>query len=170
MASNTSSRLSSTVQVQTSPTTGLVTRATVVATRSAVPLRKQVFNAASLKTPDDIARQLNTMQTQLHDATLPARTSSRNQSITFEGCIFDAVLGPRPTTEVFLEHGFGTKVRWSVVRWVGPASSITLAGIYEPDADAGTGQQGSQSNPNILILRPTGMTKGTADIEVWSAG
>lgn len=166
-SSPTASRLPSTVQVTTSPTTGLITGTKTLQPQAAVPLRKQVFTGSSLSTPEDVARQLNTMQTQVHDATLPSRTSSRAQAITFEGLLFDStVTAPRTTSAVTMNHNLGTKVRWAVVRWYEvPASysvsAITGATLYEPSD--------SQSDTDVLILRPIGGTLGIADIEVWSA-
>ena len=138
----TAFRLPSTVQIAADGST------VIMSPSPPVPMRTQVFHKEAFEKPGDVARQLNTMQTVLHDATLAARTSSRNQSITFEGLIFDGALPHAP-----IRHGLGTKVRWSVVRWYDTAST---AGTFETAQDDQT-----------LTLNST--TAGTADVEVWSA-
>ncbi len=147
MGSSTKSRLSNTVQIQTSG--GVITGTITVQPSSPVPLQKQVFTASSLKTPDDVARQLNTMQAQLHEATLPSRTSLRNQATTFEGLVFNGT-DPHPP----IQHNYGGKVRWNVVNWY---ATTTHAGVFEVSQDA-------------VALTLNSTTAGTADVEVWSAG
>lgn len=143
-----SSRLPSTVQINTNATTGEVTTV-VKQPQSPVPLRKQVFHEDK---PVD-ARQLNTMQVEINEATLAARTNSRNQSITFEGVVFSL-----PPVNHSLQHNLGTKVRWALVRW---HNSVTAAGIVEPAQ--------SQADNNVLLLRNITNVAGIADVEVWSA-
>lgn len=111
-----------------------------------VPLRKNVFHADKLKTPDDVARQLNTMQQDLHDATLPARSNPHNQSVTFvnQQC--------QLATQFTINHNLGHIVRWSVVRWRSATfSQQTLVEV-------------SQDNQTITFFSNT---VGIADIEVW---
>lgn len=133
---------------------------------SPVPLRAQRFTDEQMK-DGSAARQLVSQVDEIHKSTLAARSNLRNQSIVFENAFFDAAR--TPTSEMRFSHKFGTKVRWSVVRWVQPTTgTITDAGIYEPNK--APGQQGSQEDMNVLVLRPIGGVLGVADIEVWSAG
>ncbi len=113
-----------------------------------VPLRKQVFHDGAFKSLDDVARQLNTMQTEFHDSTLPARTNPRNQSLTFENLVFNGTDAYQPIT-----HNLGTKVRWSVVRWY---STSSAPGLFEV-------------SQNDSVIQWNSTTAGTADVEVWSA-
>ncbi len=124
--------------------------------QSPVPLRPQVFHPSALTTPEDVARQLNTMQAELHSSTLPARTNSRNQAITFEGVNFNSL--SLSGTKSKLTHNLGTKVRWSVVRWYNTSDP---ANIREAS--------GSQDDANTLVLTGGIGIGGTADVEVWSA-
>lgn len=129
------------------------------------PMRKQRFTGEQMKKPEDVARQINAITDQLHDATLPSRSNGRNSAITFEGISIDGTL---PDPNVKLQHNFGAKVRWSLVRWVQlPSGVITGAELYEPFPVPS--QQGGQQDPNVLLLRPAGSVIGIADIEVWIA-
>lgn len=152
MAKSTASRVPTTI------TTDAQGNASVRQSQTYAPMRAQVFKDDQITDGKMLARMLNTMQQVIHDATLPARSNNRNLSQTFENIAVDST----STTPISLSHNFGTKVRWSVVRWVQPQTgTVTTCGLYE--------QVDSQKDPNVLVLTPVTGTLGVADVEVWSA-
>ena len=144
-----SSRLPSTVQIDAVQGT-----AVALPPPGPVPLRPQVFHPETLATPIAFARQLNSMQAELHDATLPSRTNTRNHAVTFEGLV--AIYG----TPVHIHHKLNGKVRWAPVRWY--SSGGSTANLVEATD--------GQKDPNELVLNPMLNTLAKVDIEVWLAG
>lgn len=152
MAKSTASRVPTTI------TTDAQGNAAVRPSQTFAPMRAQVFKDDQITDGKMLARMLNTMQQVINDATLAARSNNRNLSQTFENITVDAA----STTPISLSHNFGTKVRWSVVRWAQPKTgAVTTCGLYEATD--------SQQNPNILVLSVVAGTLGVADVEVWSA-
>ena len=147
MAKSTASRVPTTITIDPKG------NAVVQPSQTFAPLRPQVFKDNQLTNTAALARQLNTMQQVIHDATVAARSNGRNLAQTFEGVTF--TFG----SPVSLTHGFGTKVRWSLVRVY--AVSLGVPVVYEP--------ANSQSDNNTIVLEAVAGSSFTADVEVWGA-
>lgn len=145
MATGTATRVATVISKVASGVSGALVSVPRTPTTQ-VPLRMQQFTAAQFSNHEELARQLNQMQTQFHDATLPARSYPRTQGIIFED---NSVT---PGLEFTLHHGLGHKVYWSIVRW--RSAALAVVSLIEMD----------QTNETITLHSST---SGIVDVEVF---
>lgn len=102
---------------------------------------------ADVRDPATLHRVLSQMIVAHRETSRAHRASSRMRATVYEGLAFSS------GSNLTIQHGYGTLVRYAPVRWVG--SAVSNSCLYSEVTNDGT----------RLVLRAN--SSGTCDLEVW---